>query len=226
MISIVTLNTNECNNLKIFSETYSFRNIFQEPTCFKNPQHLTCIDLIVTNRKECFQNTTTIETGISDYHKMKITCLKTYIKKYPPKIIFYRNYNHFNGQQFCNDIKWEIENKNIDHVQYDTIKQILISQLDKYAPLKKKHIWANNAPYMDKNICKAIMARSRMKNTYIKCPSKENERLYKNQRNFCVNLPRKSKKKYYNKLVITKLKDTKSFWKHTKPLFSEKHKKI
>ena len=117
------------------------------------------------------------------------------------------------------------ENIYTDHLQYDTIKQTLISQLDNYAPLKRKHIQANNAPYMNKQLCKAIMTRSRLKNIYTKSPSSENERKYKNQRNYCVNLLRKSKKKYYNQLDITKLKDTKSFWEHTKPLFCEKHKK-
>ena len=31
-------------------------------------------------------NTTVIETGLSDLHKMTVTVLKTYFKKVPPKI--------------------------------------------------------------------------------------------------------------------------------------------
>ena len=74
------LNVIECNKLIHFSEVYSIKNLIQEPTCFKNPRHPTCLDLVLTNRKEYFQNKTIIETGLSDYHKMTVTCLKTYIK--------------------------------------------------------------------------------------------------------------------------------------------------
>ena len=37
---------------------------------FKNPTKPSCIDLIVTNRPKCFQDTIVIETGLTDFHKM------------------------------------------------------------------------------------------------------------------------------------------------------------
>ena len=43
------------------------KNLVTEPTC---------VDLIFTNRIKHFQNTTALETGISDFHKMTITVLK------------------------------------------------------------------------------------------------------------------------------------------------------
>ena len=41
----------------------------------------TFIDLILTNRSTYFQNTRTIETGLSDLHKMAVTVMKTNFKK-------------------------------------------------------------------------------------------------------------------------------------------------
>ena len=67
-----------------FCENYNFTNLVKEHTCFKNMNNLSCIDLIITNRKRYFQHTKVIETGISDHHKMTITitkCLNLNLKK-------------------------------------------------------------------------------------------------------------------------------------------------
>ena len=40
-----------------------------------------CIDLILTNNAMAFQNTATVFTGLSDFHKLVLTVLKTSITK-------------------------------------------------------------------------------------------------------------------------------------------------
>ena len=55
------------------------------PACFKNPNNPSCIDLFLTNRQQCFQQTCAIETGISDFHKMVVTVMKTHYKKQKAK---------------------------------------------------------------------------------------------------------------------------------------------
>ena len=62
--------------IRTFINTYDLKNLVKEPTCSKadNP---CCIDLILTNRYRSFQHTTTFETGLSDFHKMIVTVLKT-----------------------------------------------------------------------------------------------------------------------------------------------------
>ena len=89
--------------------------------------------------------------------------------------------------------------------------------------MKIKYIRANNAPFMTKLLSKAIMNRSRLKNLFIKDPSKDNEHKYKKQRNYCVNLVKREKKNYYDNLDIRKITNNKQFWKTTKPFFSDKH---
>ena len=51
------------------------------PRCFKNPEKPSCIDLILTNCPRSFQNSCTIETGLSDFHKLVVTVMKTTYKK-------------------------------------------------------------------------------------------------------------------------------------------------
>ena len=60
--------------------------------------------------------------------------------------------------------------------------------------MKKKCIRGNNAPFMNKTLCKAFMPRSKLKNKFNKIPTEDNKRLYKNQRNSCVSLFKKGKK--------------------------------
>ena len=69
---------------------YNLKNLIKGPTCFKNPDKPSCIDLILlTNKIRSFQGSHIIETGISDFHKMVITVMKIYFKKQEPKIITY-----------------------------------------------------------------------------------------------------------------------------------------
>ena len=86
--------------LSDFCNIYNLFSLVKKPTCFKNPYNQSCIDLFLTNRTRSFQNTVTIERGISDFHKMVITVLKVFYKKQKPKIIRYRSYKNFDNQVF------------------------------------------------------------------------------------------------------------------------------
>ena len=54
--------------------------------------------------------------------------------------------------------------------------------------------------------------------------SDENRIRHKKQRNICVSLLRKVKRKYYEDLSIADVTDNKKFWKRVKPLFGNKIK--
>ena len=96
--------------------------------------------------------------------------------------------------------------------------------LDIHAPRKKKIVRDNNAPFMNKKLSKEFMHRSKLKNLFHKNPTERNKMQYKKQRNLCISLLRKEKKKCYNNLDLKVFKDNKLFWKRIKPLFSEKTK--
>ena len=106
---------------------------------------------------------------------------------------------------------------------YELFESIFIKLLNKHAPMKEKYVRANNSPFMNKVLSKAFMTRSRFRNKFLKNPTKDNRIIYNKQRNYCVNLLRKEKKKYYNNLDLKLIIDNKQFWKTIKPLFSDKH---
>ena len=64
-----------------FSETYNLTNLITEPTCYKSVENPSCIDLMLTNRNRCFESPMTIETGLSDCHKMTVAVMKKHYKK-------------------------------------------------------------------------------------------------------------------------------------------------
>ena len=75
---------------------------------------------------------------------------------------------------------------------------------------------------MSKELRKAIMKRSQLKNRYNKNRNYENSYLYKKQRNFCVSLLRKTKRNYFKNVKIQDITDNKKFWKTIRPYFSDK----
>ena len=75
-----------------FCTLFKLKSIVKEPTCYKNPENPSCIDLFLTNCPRSFHNTCLYETGLSDFHKLVVTILRTSFEPLPPKIIKYRNY--------------------------------------------------------------------------------------------------------------------------------------
>ena len=57
--------------------------------------------------------------------------------------------------------------------------------LDKHAPLKTKNVRGDYAPFMTKNLSKAIMSRSTLRLKYLKWPSRENFLEYKEAKTIC-----------------------------------------
>ena len=93
------------NYLNSFCNVNSLKTLYRGPTGFKNPS---CIDLFLTNRQQGFQQPHAIETGISDFHKMAVTVMKTHYKKQKAKTIQYRNYKHIYEQSFNFELNNEL----------------------------------------------------------------------------------------------------------------------
>ena len=78
--------------------------------------------------------------------------------------------------------------------------------------MQKKHVRANEASFMNKNIKKEIMNRTRLKNKFLKNRSVENNINYKRQRDYCVSLIRKEKKRFYRNRDTKHITDIHTFW--------------
>ena len=107
-------------------------------------------------------------------------------------------------------------------MNYSTFQNIFLQLLNTHAPVKKKVQKFNNNRFMTKQLRNAFMWRSRLKNIYNKTRSPENWDNYKKQRNFCVDLLRKTKRSYFEQINIKDISDNKKFWNTIKPFFSNK----
>ena len=214
----------EEQHMKAFCDNYNLTSLIKQPTCYKNPNNPTCIDLILSNTPRSFQSTCVIETGLSDFHLMTLTVLKKSFRKFHPRLINYRSYKNFSSEAFreslLEKLSKEIFENNDEGLQ--RFCNINLQVLNQHAPQKIKYVRGNQMPFMTKQLSEEIMKSSRLRNNFLRNRTEENKILYNRQRNYCVSLLRKSKKGYYENLNIKNVTDNKLFWKSVKPLLSDK----
>jgi hypothetical protein len=105
----------------------------KESTCFKNPVNPSCIDLFLTNSATSFENTTTVSTGLSDFHKMITAVLKTTFPKAKPRMLLYRDFSKYKIENFGNVvfntaviILWKSESPVLTVVVFSKLVALLV----------------------------------------------------------------------------------------------------
>ena len=68
--------------MKNFCNLYDLENLIKEPTCYKNADNPSSIDVMLRNSPDSFHIATAIETGLLEHHKMIITVLKVHTKNH------------------------------------------------------------------------------------------------------------------------------------------------
>ena len=183
-------NTNNAEeSLHDFLEENDLHDLVKFPTYSKSVSNPSKIDLIITNKHRSFQNTIGVSTGLSDFHKMVMTSMKTTFQKASPKVIVYRDLKSFDKKAF----KLELAQKlaSTDSTSYLNFENTFIVILDKHAPTKEKTLRVNHKPYVSKGIRQIIMKRSELASRYRKKPTEENNKAFKKQKNYCNNTKEK-----------------------------------
>ena len=111
----------------------------------------------LTNQPSCFQGNKVFESGLSNFHLLTVTEFKMTFQKLQPKIINYRGYKNFDNKKFRSDI-WKMNLNTTDWK--NSWKQYFISLIN--------FIRANEAPFMTRDLHKAIMKRSKLRNNFCK----------------------------------------------------------
>ena len=168
------------NKLSEFCDIFSLENLIRGDTCL-TANSSSSIDLILTKRKRSFKNSSTDATGVSDFHKMVLTTMRANYERLKPIQIQHRSYKYFRKDIFLRDLGMmsfhkcrDITNKD---AAYDLFKQMFLTVVDKHAPLKKKLIRGTQAPFMNKELSKDIMHRSKLRNIIKRRPLKLGKRL-------------------------------------------------
>ena len=200
-----------------FCNLCKLKYLFKVPTCFKNPDNPKAIHLMSTNSVRSFQNSRTLETGLSDLHKITVTVLESYLEKEQPKILSYRDFRKFSSNNFRTQILQDFSTQHLssDSPSLNFYVDICIRAFDIYAPKEKKYLGANNSPFMNKAISKPVMDRTKLRNKLLKIDLQKINWLI-------IAIETKSKRDYYNSLDNRNVTENKLFWKTVKPFFSDK----
>ena len=106
----------------------------KEKTCFESMNNPTYVDLLISNKEKYFKSATTIDTGLSDFHKIVLVVLKKTFERAKPKVISYRDYRHFDGNSFRCALKLELSK--ISTHSYSSFEKVLLGTRNDHAPLK------------------------------------------------------------------------------------------
>ena len=105
---------------------------------------------------------------------------------------------------------------------YEKHSEIFMDISNHHTPLKEKQIRGNHAPFMTKELSKAIMEKSKSRNKYLKWPSRENYVSYKKSKNKCNSLNKKAKKIFFKEATKDGIMSNKKFWSTAKPFLTYK----
>ena len=211
-------------NMAAFCNEYKRKALNKEPFCFKNNMNPSCIDLFLTNCPKSFESALTMETGLSDFHKLIVTVLKVKHEKVPPKIIQCRDYKNFDSTRFFEKLQVKLTYLDMNSLDFGNLEKRFMELLNKVAPQKTKFLRANHSKFVTKDVSKAIMLRTKLGNQFLKKRTLEAGTKCNKQRNICVSLVKKAKRNYYENLDQKDVNDNKKVWATVKPLFSDKIK--
>ena len=111
---------------------------------------------------------------------MVLSVLKLQLSKAKAKEISYRNFRDFKEDNFNLDLQNRFSAEPIE--EYATFEKVFLDVINRHAPLKKKVVRANHAPYITKTLKKAIMERSYLERVYFKKKAQDSLTKFKKQR--------------------------------------------
>ena len=103
---------------------------------------------------------------------------------------------------------------------YKKLTEIFNDILNHHAPLKQKQVRGNHAPFMTKDLSKAIMNKSKAKNKYLNWPSRENFISYKRTKHKSNSLSEKTKRDFFKETTKDGIMTSKKFWRSVKPFLT------
>ena len=124
--------------------------------------------------------TSTLFTGLSDFHKLVLSVIKTTFCKSKPKEIIHRNFKNFEEESFNQELKNNLINSSTE--SYEFFEKVFLDTLNKHVSLKKKCVRANHSPYVKKTLRKTIMRRSNLQTIYFEKRTPESLKNIRNKR--------------------------------------------
>ena len=129
----------EFDKLDEFYDLFSLTNLITSLMCFIKT-HKSTINLILTKKESCFQKTKVTENGLSDFHMLFSTFLRSLFCWLKPKKIYCRNFKKFNEQKLLEGVQNTgfIFNSENPNENYELITDLFSNIVEKNMLLLKK----------------------------------------------------------------------------------------
>ena len=209
-------------------DTYSFKNLVKDPTCFTKTSTPSLIDVILTNSPSFLCNTINFSCGLSDCHNMVATTFKENSVSNKRQKVNFRSYTNFQEADFIRDlypapfhVSTLFDDADDSYWAYETL---LMDIVDEHAPRKQKYPKKDTPPFMNSELRRAIYKKKMLHNKYHKYRNKTNWELYRKQRNYVTKLRKQSIKLYFFERCRGGPKSS-DFWPTIKPFLSSKSAK-
>ena len=95
-----TNSNNTANHLTDFCDVFVLSNLVNLMS--------NLVNIMLTNKPVSFYNTSAVTTGLSDCHKLILSCLRAHFQRLPPKKIIYRDYKMFDEAKFPHGLDQEM----------------------------------------------------------------------------------------------------------------------
>ena len=120
-----------------FYDLFALSNLVNVITCIKSVHGIT-LDIMLTNKRRSFYNTSAVTRGLSDCHKLMLSCLRAHFKRLLSKNIIYRDYKTFDEAKFLYDSDQEIiKGSFYQHEKAFAVFSLVFRALvERHAPLK------------------------------------------------------------------------------------------
>lgn len=117
----------------------------------------------------------------------------------------------------------ELAKENFNTNTLEKFLGICVNVVNQHATCKKKTLRGNDSSFMNKELSKTIMTRTKLRNKFQKNRTEGNLRPYTRQRNYCLLLLyfKNFTRQFYGNINEKDVTDNKTFWKTMKPLPSD-----
>ncbi len=130
--------------------------------------------------------------------------------------IQYRSFKNFDPNAYEIDLQsvdWSsVYNAQTTDEAWDNLHLILIRTVNKYAPLNKRRIQAQNVPWIDDNVLSSMRLRDRMLRKCDASIAEQDLNVFKKQRNCVVNLVNRTKAEYFKITIEENRFHPKALW--------------
>ena len=80
------------------------------------------------------------EIDFPDFHRLTLTLLKVFHAKYKPKIIQYRDLNHFDNASYRVDLLQDLSHQNFPHGKFENFKYVSSKVFNIHTQIKQKRV--------------------------------------------------------------------------------------